>query len=572
MPTLDFKGKQYIYAHHLTVPYRPLVPDRTKSVPSSDSPPPPPDDDNLVIQGDNLHALKALLPRYAGRVKCIYIDPPYNTGKEDWVYNDSVNSPQMQEWLEQVAPVDGEDLERHDKWLCMMWPRLHLLRELLSDEGVILVSIDDNEQHHLRMMMDEIFGADNFITCIAVVSNLAGSSDQFGFAGAHEYCLVYAKTRNKVVLGSFEVDEAVIHSEWYKDEVGYYKLEQLQRGSLSYSESLDYPIFVDPDDNFVITDDDKEPTDGGPYTAVYPKVRNKENAIWRWGKDKIHSNPSEIVIGRRKDGSIIIKSKQRTLRGDIPTKKPKTVFYKPEYGSRAGGVTLQDMMPDISFPYPKATMLMYDLLQIAAPNSKDIILDSFAGSGTTAHAVLQLNKDNDDSRQFILVECEEYANEITAERVRRAIAGVPDAENKQISEGLGGSFTYCTLGEPIEIEEMLNGELLPEYSALAAYILYTASGISSNRDLLPKNEDFLFYSDEKTDYYLFYRHSLEWLKSPESMFKEEHAVRIGKYNRSKDRKSIVFAPGKYMGQRFLSNLGIMFCQLPYEIHLPSRKG
>lgn len=512
------------------------------------------------------------MPRYAGRVKCIYIDPPYNTGKEDWVYNDSVNSPQMQEWLEQVAPVDGEDLERHDKWLCMMWPRLHLLRELLSDEGVILVSIDDNEQHHLRMMMDEIFGADNFITCIAVVSNLAGSSDQFGFAGAHEYCLVYAKTRNKVVLGSFEVDEAVIHSEWYKDEVGYYKLEQLQRGSLSYSESLDYPIFVDPDDNFVITDDDKEPTDGGPYTAVYPKVRNKENAIWRWGKDKIHSNPSEIVIGRRKDGSIIIKSKQRTLRGDIPTKKPKTVFYKPEYGSRAGGVTLQDMMPDISFPYPKATMLMYDLLQIAAPNSKDIILDSFAGSGTTAHAVLQLNKDNDDSRQFILVECEEYANEITAERVRRAIAGVPDAENKQLSEGLGGSFTYCTLGEPIDIEEMLNGELLPEYPALAAYILYTASGISSNRDLLPKNENFLFYSDEKTDYYLFYRHSLEWLKSPEAMFKEEHAVRIGKYNRSKDRKSIVFAPGKYMGQRFLSNLGITFCQLPYEIHLPSRKG
>ena len=511
------------------------------------------------------------MPRYAGRVKCIYIDPPYNTGKEDWVYNDSVNSPQMQEWLEQVAPVDGEDLERHDKWLCMMWPRLHLLRELLSDEGVIFVSIDDNEQHHLRMMMDEIFGADNFITCIAVVSNLAGSSDQFGFAGAHEYCLVYAKIHNKAVLGSFEVDEAVIHSEWHKDEVGYYKLEQLQRGSLSYSESLDYPIFVDPDDNFVITDDDKEPTDGGPYTAVYPKVRNKEKAIWRWGKDKIRSNPSEIVIGRRKDGSITIKSKQRSL--DIPTKKPKTVFYKPEYGSRAGGVTLQDMLPDVSFPYPKAIMLMYDLLQIGAPNSKDIILDSFAGSGTTAHAVLQLNKDNDDSRQFILVECEEYADEITAERVRRAIAGVPDAENKQLSEGLGGSFTYYTLGEPIEIEEMLKGDLLPKYSALAAYVLYTASGVSSNRDnLSPKNEDFLFYSDEKTDYYLFYQSSLEWLKSPESRFKKEHAVRIGEYNRSKDRKAIVFAPDKYMGQRFLSDLGIAFCQLPYEIHLPSRKG
>ena len=156
MPTLDFKGKQHIYAHHLTVPYRPLVPDAARSLNSAET------DDNLIIHGDNLHALKALLPRYAGKVKCIYIDPPYNTGNEGWVYNDNVNSPLMKEWVKQNSPVDGEDLERHDKWLCMMWPRLHLLKELLSDDGVIFVSIDDNEQHHLRMMMDEIFGEGNF--------------------------------------------------------------------------------------------------------------------------------------------------------------------------------------------------------------------------------------------------------------------------------------------------------------------------------------------------------------------------------------------------------------------------
>ena len=152
MPTLDFKGKQHIYAHHLTVPYRPLVPDAARSLNAADV------DDNLIIHGDNLHALKALLPRYAGKVKCIYIDPPYNTGNEGWVYNDNVNSPLMKEWFKHQSPVDGEDLERHDKWLCMMWPRLHLLKELLSDDGVIFVSIDDNEQHHLRMLMDEIFG------------------------------------------------------------------------------------------------------------------------------------------------------------------------------------------------------------------------------------------------------------------------------------------------------------------------------------------------------------------------------------------------------------------------------
>ena len=150
MPTLEFKGKQHIYAHHLTVPYRPLEIDATKSY-TYITPPPLEPDDNLIIHGDNLHALKALLPRYANRIKCIYIDPPYNTGNENWVYNDNVNSPLMQQWLTENTPVDNEDLERHDKWLCMMWPRLHLLKELLTDDGVIFISIDDNEQHHLRM-------------------------------------------------------------------------------------------------------------------------------------------------------------------------------------------------------------------------------------------------------------------------------------------------------------------------------------------------------------------------------------------------------------------------------------
>ena len=161
MPTLDFKGKQHIYAHHLTVPYQPLEPDETRSCNPSDS-----EDDNLIIHGDNLHALKALLPRYANRVKCIYIDSPYNTGNEAWVYNDNVNSPLMQQWLADNSPVDNEDLERHDKWLCMMWPRLHLLKELLAEDGIIFISIDDNEQHHLRMLMDEVFKAQNFVTNI----------------------------------------------------------------------------------------------------------------------------------------------------------------------------------------------------------------------------------------------------------------------------------------------------------------------------------------------------------------------------------------------------------------------
>ena len=190
LPTLEFKGKPHIYAHHLTVQHRPLVPDPAKSLDPSGT------GDNLIIHGDNLHALKALLPRYAGRVKCIYIDPPYNTGKEGWVYNDNVNSPVMREWLKANKPVDGEDLERHDKWLCMMWPRLQLLRELLSDDGAIFVSTDDNEQHRLRMLMDEVFGERNFIG--SFVWEGTGKNDAKFISVGHDYVMAYASDFAKI--------------------------------------------------------------------------------------------------------------------------------------------------------------------------------------------------------------------------------------------------------------------------------------------------------------------------------------------------------------------------------------
>ncbi len=188
MPTLDFKGKQHIYAHHLTVPYCPIEPDEVRSCNSSGI------DDNLIIHGDNLHALKALLPRYANRIKCIYIDPPYNTGNEEWVYNDNVNSPLMQQWLKENGPVDNEDLERHAKWLCMMWPRLHLLHELLADDGVIFISIDDNEQHHLRLLVDEIFGEANFLADIIWQHRYGRSNNAKLFSNQREHVIAYRKS------------------------------------------------------------------------------------------------------------------------------------------------------------------------------------------------------------------------------------------------------------------------------------------------------------------------------------------------------------------------------------------
>ena len=198
MPTLDFKGKQHIYAHHLTVPYRPLVPDKYRSCNPTGT------DDNLIIHGDNLHALKALLPRYAGRIKCIYIDPPYNTGNEGWIYNDKVNSPLMKAWLNENSPVDGEDLERHDKWLCMMWPRLHLMRELMREDGVIFVSIDDNEQHHLRLMMDEIFGEANLVAQF-IWKKRTGANDAHNKVSIdHDYVACYSK--GGIVFNGVEKD------------------------------------------------------------------------------------------------------------------------------------------------------------------------------------------------------------------------------------------------------------------------------------------------------------------------------------------------------------------------------
>jgi adenine-specific DNA-methyltransferase len=219
------------------------------------------------------------------------------------------------------------------------------------------------------------------------------------------------------------------------------------------------------------------------------------------------------------------------------------------------------------FNNPKGTKLIHRVFQTANLSSDDIILDSFAGSGTTAHAVLALNKEDGGNRKFILIECEEYANTTTAERVRRVINGVPNARDESLREGLGGSFTYCTLGRPMEIEAMLTGEALPSYSTLAGHLLYTVSGVSLKADeLAQKNNDGLFHSDDKIDYYMRYKPDLEYLLSNESILNSERAERIRDASCRNGKKAIVYAAGKYIGQRELTEMGITFCQLPHALH------
>ena len=557
MPTLDFKGKQFIYGHHLTIPVRPLQIDANKSLTGDND---PSLNDNLIIHGDNLHALKALLPKYAGRIKCIYIDPPYNTGNENWGYNDNVNSPMMQAWLEKHSPVDVEDLERHDKWLCMMWPRLHLLHELLSDDGVIFISIDDNEQHHLRMLMDEVFGGKNFVAAIIVRSN-PGGRDYGGIAHTHDYVVVYRKTL-ETDLNSISVE--VESSLPLVDAEGRFKVRELRNRNIRFNNlnrpNLYYPIYVNPDepDENDLCKISLIKMEG--WVEVFPLESQGVKTVWRWQQETVLQNLNRNVMGKKKrDGNFQIVEKYRK-----DTKRERSILSDKDFRNERGTLTLKTIFGGQSlFDYPKSDLLIKRLIELGT-DKDSIVLDSFAGSGTTAHAVLALNKENGGNRKFILIECEDYADTITAERVRRVINGVENATNENLRDGLDGSFTYCTLGEPIDEEGMLTGENLPTYEALAHYIAYTATG--SALTLIKKQKDYCFGETNDIRFYLIYEPTLEFLESNKSALDGERAERIAKVCKETGKSAYVYAPQKFVSQKELTSMGITFCQLPYNIH------
>ena len=542
MPTLDFEGKSHIYAHHYTVPCAPLVPDPAKSVGEASV------DGNLVIHGDNLYGLKALLPRYHGRVKCVYIDPPYNTGNEGWTYNDNGRGPVLSRWYEANGPVDGDDPERHEKWLCMMWPRLQLLKELLAEDGVIFVSIDDNELHHLRMLMDEIFGEENFIVKIIWKKRSTPPNDKI-IGANHEYILAYSKDLASVNLNLRERTE--------EQNARYRNPDNHPRGPWvagdlmanvkggRYVESL----------RFAITN---------PHTGEEHWPGTSGN--WRFSQEKIEDllAKDEIWFGANQRGRPKLKRFLEDVKAGITY--PSIWDFVPM--NIEGSSEMERIFGDpTTFESPKPSGFIRECLRLAT-NSGDLVLDSFAGSGTTAQAVLELNKEDGGDRKFILVECEDYADTVTAERVRRVIAGVPDARDAGLREGLGGSFTYCTLGAPIGVEGMLSGEALPPYESLAAWLLHTATGApTETAQLRAMNEDGHFYSDGGKDYYLLYEPDVEWLRSDDAVLTELRAIRIRDAARADGKRPIVFAAAKYMGQSDLTgDFGITFCQLPWEIH------
>ena len=376
------------------------------------------------------------------------------------------------------APVDNEDLERHDKLLCMMWPRLHLLKELLAEDGVIFISIDDNEQHHLRMLMDEVFKAQNFVTNIIWQKKFSPQNDAMYFSDNHDFVLCYAKNK--------EAWRPVLLPRTEKHNARYSNSDNDPRGPWAssgldvktYQEEYDYPITT-------------------PSGRI---VNPPGGTCWRYGEDKFFELVNDNRIWFGEDGNNVPRIK-RFLRDVKQGITPLTVWLHTDVGHTQSATQGLNRI-GLAFPNPKPHTLLKRIFQIGTePNS--IILDSFAGSGTTGHAVLALNREDGGNRKFILIECEDYVDSTAVERVRRVINGVPDARDASLREGLGGSFTYCTLGKPLEIEGMLTGEALPSYETLAAYLLYTTSGATHDaRELVQKNTDCLFHSNDEVDYYL----------------------------------------------------------------------
>ncbi|TQR30202.1 site-specific DNA-methyltransferase [Brevibacillus brevis] len=462
MPILNWLGKDKVINHHQQVPYCVLEPQYTYGQADSG---------NMLIHGDNLDALKALLPRYEGKVKCIYIDPPYNTGNENWVYNDNVNDPKIKRWLGEVVGREGEDLSRHDKWLCMMYPRLRLLQRLLADDGAIFISIDDNEQANLKLICDEIFGGSCFITDLIWRSADSSNNDSKQFSVDYNHTLVYSKKPGWQPLRFARREE---NNQHYKnpdnDPRGPWFQSNLQ--SPNYRANLQFDIIA-PNGNVI-----KAPKNG-----------------WRWSQEKMNDWIADGTIVFPGDQTRIIK---KTYLKDQAGIVPSNIWWDVQdtgHNRNAKYELLKIFSEAHSsevFKTPKPTKFIEKILQLFPPDDL-LVLDSFAGSGTSAHAVLNMNKADGGNRRFILVEMEDYADTITAERVKRVIDGYGS------TEGTGGGFTYYELGERLLLEDGSLNETLDK-EKIREYVWYT----ETRADYIPQEEQYLLGVRASTAYYFYY--------------------------------------------------------------------
>ena len=566
MTELNFKGKEFVYNHHLAVPFRPLIPHAEKGIGPVSL------DGNLIIHGDNLHALKALLPIYAGKVDCIFIDPPYNTGNEGWCYNDNVNAPMIKEWLAS-NPIGIEDGLRHDKWCAMMWPRLRLLFDLLSDNGVIFVCIDDNELYHLRIMLDEISGnASNWIGTI-IWKNVTDNNPT-RIAVEHEYIVCFAKNKEmvqKIWKSRFsDVKELLVrvgqdfvakHPDNEELQAAYSDWFREHRTELW---PLDRYRYIDPDGVYTGSQSVHNPgREGYRYDVIHPVTGRpcKQPLMgYRFPKTTMDELllQNKIIFGEDHDKIIELKVYAK----DFLDKLPSVI----ELDGRTAAYELRQLFPDRAkaFDNPKPSSLVEKILSYATATNS-IVLDSFAGSGTTAHAVINLNSKDDGHRKFILIEGENYADELTRERVARVQRGAQATATLFDQAAMRGSFTYCTLGAPLELDSLLLGDTLPPYAGIGAVLFHMATNHAFDPAGM-READFYLGQTEGQHIWLFYKPDLNWLKSPEAALTLTRAKAISETDREK--RHLVFAPARFVSQKMLTEqkIQVEFVPLPDALY------
>ena len=413
--------------------------------------------ENIYIEGDNLEVLKLLQESYLGKIKMIYIDPPYNTGN-DFVYRDNFSrntdeelfeSGQKDEFNQRLVKNPETSGKYHSDWLTMMYPRLKLARNLLTDDGVIIVSIDENEVCNLEKLLSEIFGGENVIGSMPVVMNLKGNQDAFGFAETHEFITVCTRKKESCELGHLPIDDEELN-EWDEDEYGLFKkADTLRRTGQDAARERRpkgwFPVFIDEVNQLVYVTDDDMPFDK-THHIILPVNEDGEELSWSWGKKKISNEPYNLIITKGRNGLNVYK-KQRPQIGDLPTKKPKSLLYKPDYSTSTSTNRFKELMGGKYFDMPKPVPFLTDLLRIGSKNEA-IVLDFFAGSSSLAHAVIQLNAELNFSLKFIQVQLPQlvadgsdaakagFKNicEIGKERIRRAA--------KKIKEETGADIDY----------------------------------------------------------------------------------------------------------------------------------
>jgi adenine-specific DNA-methyltransferase len=514
MPTLHWIGKEKVINHHRDVPFKVLehkygFDNGVQSEKASNS-------GNLIIHSDNLEALKALLPQYEGKIDCICIDPPYNTGNENWIYNDNVNYPKIKKWLGEVVGKEGDDLSRHDKWLCMMYPRLKLLHQLLSKNGVIFISIDDNEQANLKLICDEIFGPNNLITNIHWKRSESQNNSSKHLSIVGEFIVCYSKNKISTVFNKQELQESAIKEYRYEDENGKFR-----RGTIIDNSRGKHILKVESPNGI-------KKTIKSIRTSEFFDEKQKENLIY-WTET----------------GTPYLKLYLDNSEGQISSN------WFDNVGVNEDASELLKAL-DVKFDFSKPYTLISKLIQITS-DKNSIILDSFAGSGTTAHAVLNLNKKDNGNRNFICIEMEDYAETVTAERVKRVIKGY-GSETKKV-EGIGGSFDFYELGLPIFVgdnNEYLNEEI--EIEKIREYIWYSETRtpyIKSTND----DSQYFLGKKEETAYYFIYE------KTSETTLDYDLLSEI----KTKSQQYVIYADNCLLAKEFMMANNIVFKKIPRDV-------